>query len=117
MNKREIAERLLTYRKFSGDQVVADLEWAAEALQREADAEEKAKPKVTLKDQVDVVASARCEGFEVQLKAAADTLRRLDDEGGELLGWLLTYHGTNGPTTCGLKAVTLLRSLGVEPKP
>lgn len=84
-----------------------------EKLRREARArEEKAKPKVTLKDQVDVVASARCEGFEVQLKAAADTLRRLDEEGGKLMA-----RHANTTFACCCDGCVLAHSLGVEKKP
>ncbi len=100
------------------------LKRAIEALEREAAAEEKAKPKVTLEEQVRVVdlmrrdtesglVSRACPGSTIastmisELAAAADTIRRLDEEGPELLKAFVMANDIH----------KFLRSIGVEPKP
>ena len=130
MNKREMAAECRKWidhfwRDESGPTAVRVkevLNASAAALEREAEAEEKAKPKVTLEQQIAAVESSRdyCHSSGIEcacgslptcprMDAAADTLRRLRDEGWKVLG---KYH-TSEPCP----ATDLLRSLGVEPKP
>lgn len=93
------------------------LKRAIEALEREADAEEKAKPKVTLEEQAEacgcIVAGLGLSDIGMKrIAAAADTIRRLDEEGGKLL------HESLGiiMSSTGVRFRDLLRSLGVEPR-
>ena len=135
MNKREMANELMLranrLRAQSGSpEFVAEAKLnvaASEALHREADAEEKAKPKVTLKEMISELENpysvvpapkslkstcyASTERERVCV-AAADTLRRLDEEGGKLL------HESLGiiMSSTGVRFRDLLRSLGVEPR-
>ena len=103
------------------------LKRAIEALEREADAEEKAKPKVTLKEMISelknpysvVSAPKGLENTRYASKerervcvAAADTLRRLDEEGGKLLLRLFSSD-----RDASRASGEFIRSLGVEPKP
>lgn len=91
-----------------------------EKLRREArEREEKAKPKVTLLEQRRVAAQAAADyssGGEPETRdgfyAIADTLRRLDEEGGKLLLRLFSSD-----RDASRASGEFIRSLGVEPKP
>lgn len=89
---------------------------AIEALEREADAEEKARPKVTLKEQVEALRwASTLTGMGPSVAAAADTLRYLEEGGGRLLlGQDQAARGAVGPSK--LAYAQFLRSLGVEPR-
>ncbi len=132
MNKREMALQLkkwagqwATYTNFGEPVMLAEIaSEAAAALEREADAEEKARPKVTLQEQEHALMGARlCAATSCmcrmspslrchRLDAAADTLRRLREDGGDLLR---KHLNTTFPCTC--VGCVLARSLGVEPAP
>lgn len=133
MNKREMADYIRRNAVFRIHDEVATA--AAAALEREADAEDKAKPKVTLKEQARVVdlmqrdteyglvprarpGSTIASTMISELSAAADTLYRLDEEGGKLLAELnrLTDSGRHFECVTWKLTADLLRALGVEPK-
>lgn len=87
------------------------LDVAEIALREKVEREEKERPKVTLKEQEQAVRCAheRFVGNEFgPLKDAADTLRRLEEEGGRIL----THESRLVPCGCG--SMHLLRALGVE---
>lgn len=118
MTKREQVDRLrraVDSAFLVTPQMANDIAAAADALAREAEAEEKAKPKVTLRAQEE--ACHACGEFSARpvgdvcadLLAAADTLRRLREEGPSQMADLRQL---------GMyRAVAFLRSLGVEPRP
>lgn len=115
MNKREMAKQF---------RAVADKPWfalqpedyeaAAAALEREAEREEKERPKVTLAEMVrECSRDIDCEHNTSKLLAAADTLERLRVEGGKFIA----RHDENCTIPCGCVACVLLRSLGCEATP
>lgn len=86
------------------------METAIAALREKAEREEKER-KPTLKEQVEACyyASGLACGPHVQfLEVAGDTLRRLDEEGGEIL------KREEALVPCGCGSSRLLSSLGVE---
>lgn len=123
MNKRDMvakmrraAESMLVVTPELSDHIMA----GAAALEREAEAEEKARPNVTLEEQAEFIASRAvagpcscgrpndpCEDSKRRFAAAAETLRRLREDGGKMLA-----HHQGGHSDIG----RFLRSLGVEPK-
>lgn len=119
MNKREMATivRLWGETEINGRMHSKEIcNAAASALEREAESEEKTKPKVTLAEMVDAVQFAidnhdkfcHCSADikAPRLTAAADTLRRLREEGRKIVK-------EHSDIECN--AFSFLRSLVVEP--
>lgn len=126
MSKRDMAARLREdadgIPKYCNNSFYCRLMAGAAALEREADAEEKAKPKVTLENQIHrlnwlsgklLAGSVRGGNAAdaAECDAAAETIRRLDEDGGR---W--RHHlQVNRFDLPSIDAI--LESLGVEPKP
>lgn len=128
------SEALKVCEKALGSRVPVSEEWvvAVDALRREAEREEQERTKVTLAKQTDAVAAWRgCCGLPTSscncvehldcptMKAAAATLRKLDEEGGKLLAELDRMIAAKRILECVTWKPTaaLLRALGVEKKP
>ena len=126
MTKREMAKALdeaksvlVALQDFVLAKAVRD---AANTLLREAEREEQERPKVTLAQMVEACSYASglaCGPHVEWLDLAADTLRKLDEEGGKLLaearpGERHTIDSLGG-WMCS--AINLLSSLGVKEKP
>lgn len=122
MDKREMAKSLRDG-AFGNGPALGDVfivrrcaaEAGAAALEREAEREEKERPKVTLHEMREAVINAEhCDKAgedEPLLKAAASTLKRLAEEGGKMM------HDHYPKGKCACDGCRLLRSLGCEAKP
>lgn len=116
MNKREMASLVRSNKPYVMDDMSKALEASALALEREAEAEEKAK-KVTLED-MEIICDIVARGCSVshdgmtKMGMCQDLLRRLREEGGAFLDSI----GNNPVGDYTLAMRDWLRSLGVEPK-
>lgn len=91
------------------------LQRAIESLEREAEREEQERPKVTLEEMAEACSYASglaCGPHVEWLDLAADTLRKLDEEGGKLMA-----RHANTTFACCCDGCVLAHSLGVEKKP
>ncbi len=111
MNAREALIRLVerTHLGSLDDAIEAGIA----ALREKVERDEKERPKVPLSAQIAYVRShSHSDPNEhAAQQAAADTLRRLEEEGGKLLNW---HFDKIGHDTTREEWVLLLRSLGVE---
>jgi len=123
MNKREMANQLrkwagqgITY-KIGSETLMSDeiASEAAAALEREAAREERARPKVTLEQQQEACSDAadteRLHDIDKPaMQAASDTLRRLREEGPNLI-----HQVSQRQAPCSCNQCDFLRSIGVKP--